>query len=228
MAKHSHTDPAILFEDNHCLVVNKPARMLTASDRTGDSTLLSWCRAYNEEAKGEGKGYLVPIHFLDRPVSGVVIFAKSSKAAARLNLAFKNRKVEKEYEAICEGIGPVGQMVVLKGFISKDRSRNISVIRDDEVEGSKHCELSYAITSISGNLSSVIVKPVTGRSHQIRCQMSHAGLPLYGDQKYGARSTWVGRIALHARSLSFPHPISKEIMTIEAPLPIGWMDLLNH
>lgn len=218
----------ILFEDRHCIAVAKPARLLTASDETKDQTLLELVRAHNASKQAEGrKGYLVPIHFLDRPVSGVVVFAASSKAAERLNKQFRERGVTKIYYAIVETTRTVEPGTV-DSYLLKDRDTNIVKTVDAKTPGAKHCLLSYRALCQGRNHALLEVKPETGRSHQIRVQLSSRGLPIFGDKKYGAASSWEGAIALHAKSLSFVHPVEKTPVVIEAPLPPAWEELLQR
>lgn len=215
----------VLFEDNHCLVVAKPSRLLTASDKTGDETLLAMVRAYQSAKQAPGKkGYLVPIHFLDRPVSGVVIFACSSKGAERLNEQFRSRKIRKTYLAIVEGRPPQesGELV---DFLLKDRDSNITSRVKASTPGAKECRLFYKTLTQKNGLSLLQVNPVTGRSHQIRVQLSGQGWPIYGDVKYGASQTWDNMIALHALAVTFNHPTLKTPITVQTPVPAEWEDL---
>lgn len=215
----------ILFEDGHVIVVAKPARLLTASDDTGDDTLLAKVRAYNAGNQAEGKkGYLVPLHFLDRPVSGVVMLAKSSKAAARLSEAFRSRKVTKVYHALVEGQPPSdgGEAV---DFLTKDKDDNVSRVVPEGTGDAKRCVLSWRVVERKGRLTRLEVRPVTGRSHQIRVQLSSRDMPIYGDVKYGASTAWDGAIALHAAAVTFSHPVSKEPVTVKAPEPASWRSL---
>ncbi len=215
----------ILFADNHCLVVNKPARLLTLSDESGDETLLARARAYHFARQAPGKkGYLVPLHSLDRPVSGAVMFALSSKAASRLSEQMRGRDIGKTYLAVVEGRAPAKQGV-LKGALLKDRERNVTTVVDASTQGAKSCELAYRVLGQKAGLTLVAVEPRTGRSHQIRVQLADAGMPIYGDVKYGASVAWNGQIALHARALAFTHPVSKAPVDIVAPVPAVWRDI---
>jgi len=215
----------ILFQDRHVIVVNKAARIPVGSDDSKDETLLEIVRRWNVARQVEGKkGYCVPVHFLDRPVSGVVVFALSSKAAERLATAFKGRTVEKRYLAVVEG-EPKHTEGRLKHFLVKDHERNVTRIGRDTESGAKEARLSYKVIARRGNLTLVLVRPETGRSHQIRVQLSSLGTPIYGDLRYGASTAWEGRIALHATQLLFPHPVEAVPTTITADLPDYWDEL---
>lgn len=215
----------ILFEDKHCLVVHKPARLLTASDKTGDETLVQLVRAYHSARQDAGKkGYVAPLHMLDRPVSGVVMFAVSSKAATRLAEQLRRGKVEKIYRAVVEGQAPAAQGE-LTDWLLKDHKNNVVRSVPQGTQDAKLCRLDYRVLGFTATgLTVVEIRPKSGRSHQIRVQLASRGMPIYGDRKYGARGDWrrddlAGVIALHAVSLTFAHPISKEMLTIESPIP---------
>lgn len=215
----------ILFEDKHCLVVNKPARLLTASDKTGDVTLLSLLREYNQGKQAEGKkGYLVPLHFLDRPVSGVVMFAVSSKAASRLSAGFRERKIEKIYHAIVEG-KPTALEDELHDYLLKNHETNVVAVVRPGTPEAKACSLGFKLLKTAGGRSLLEIKPHTGRSHQIRVQLASRQLPIFGDVKYGASQAFDGAIALHAKTVKFVHPVTKELMEISAPIPKSWSSI---
>lgn len=221
----------ILFEDKHCLVVHKPARLLTASDKTGDETLVQLVRAYNASRQEPGKkGYVAPLHMLDRPVSGVVMFAVSSKAATRLAEQLRSGKVEKVYRAIVEGRPPATEGE-LEDFLLKDRKTNVVTVVAKGSKDAKACRLGFKVVGVTkSGLSVLEIRPKSGRSHQIRVQLASRGMPIFGDRKYGARGGWEddelqGVIALHALSLTFAHPVSKEVVTVSSPLP-GYFDAL--
>ncbi|TWW09456.1 hypothetical protein E3A20_14180, partial [Planctomyces bekefii] len=195
----------VLFEDRHCLVVNKPSRLLTASDKTGDETLIGMARAYNGARQAEGKkGYLAPMHFLDRPVSGVVLFAVSSKAASRLQEQFRGFKIEKTYLALVEG-KPKESRGEWVDWLLKDHDANHVKVVPKGTPDAKSCRLDFELVATLGELSLVKLRPKTGRSHQLRVQLSSRGLPIFGDTKYGASKAFGGSIALHARELRFSH-----------------------
>lgn len=216
----------ILFEDNHCLALAKPPRMLVASDRTGDETLLDRARAYiAEKAAAKGmKGYLAPLHFLDRPVSGVILFAKSSKAASRLAQAFRNRGPAKIYHALVEGRPPKDR-ADLVDFLLKDHDENLVAVVPEGTSGAKRSSLSYHVVGRHGPYTLVEVELQTGRSHQIRVQLASRGMIIAGDRKYGSALDLGGAIALHAESLSFDHPTTRERITVVAPKPAFWEEL---
>ncbi len=212
----------ILFSDHHLIAINKPARIPVASEAQGDLTLLEVVRQWNSERQVEGKkGYCVPIHFLDRPVSGVILFGLSSKGAARLNEQFRDRKLAKTYIAITEQI-PREKQAKLEHWLVKNKDTNVTRVGRPKDPDAKRCELSYTVLATCNGNALVEIKPVTGRSHQIRAQMSAIGCPLLGDVKYGAISSWDGRVALHAARLDIKHPVGNEPLTLLAPLPDYW------
>ncbi len=216
----------VLFEDRHVLVVAKPARLLTAGDDTGDLTLLGLAKSYHatKQALLGKKPYLVPVHFLDRPVSGVVIFALSSKAASRFGDMFRSGKLDKVYRAVVEG-GPINDEGELVDYLLKDRDSNITTSVSSNTSGAKLSKLNYKVLQRVGHLTLLEIRPVTGRSHQIRVQLSSRGWPIVGDTKYGAKTFWDGKIALHALYVTFTHPVDKVLKTVSAPLPQYWRDI---
>jgi len=219
-----------LFEDNHCLVVNKPGRLLTTEDATGDATLESAAKDYiREKYNKPGNVYLSLIHRIDRPVTGCVLFARTSKAAARLAALFRERKVQKLYLALVEEKvdSPAGQCL---DYLLKDEKTNTSRVVAKDRKNAQHAELSWKrlqVLTLKGRAFSLLeVRPVTGRSHQIRVQLSHMGHVIVGDAKYGASSRFgEGVIALHSYGLDFEHPTRDEMICVRAPLPVaGWQD----
>jgi 23S rRNA pseudouridine1911/1915/1917 synthase len=225
--------PKILFEDTHCLVVEKPAGLSTGRDHRFEQSFIDIAQNYvTSEARQRGKkGYCVPIHFLDRPVSGVMLFAKSSKAATRFNEQFRGHHIEKHYLAVVEGAVEAGRHV-LRDHLSKDPVKNlVKVVGKDHPDG-KYCELSYELVERRNQLSLVKVFPVTGRSHQIRVQLSARGFAIVGDKKYGSRFgqelTPHAAILLHAYELSFIHPTLKERMTVQSAPPPYWSVFLQQ
>jgi 23S rRNA pseudouridine1911/1915/1917 synthase len=219
----------VLFSDQHCLVVAKPARLLTASDKTGDETLISRARDWNAAQQAEGKkGYLAPLHMLDRPVSGVVMFARSSKAAARLSEDCRNGKIRKTYLAIVEG-EPRGDWheTIFEDYLLKDKDANTVTVARPGTPGAKACRLGFKILKKMAGMALVELSPLTGRSHQIRVQLSSRGLPIVGDVKYGARKAFDHAIALHALRVAFTHPVTKAPIVVETPTPATWETLLN-
>lgn len=217
----------IIFQDHHLIAVNKPAGMPVGTEDSGDKTLLEWVREWNAARQQAGKkGYCVPIHFLDRPVSGVIIFALSSKSAARLNEMFRAHKVSKVYWAVAEG-GPDTPRAVLEHWLIKDRSTNITRVGVRGDEDAKYCKLTYEVLEAGKSETLIEVRPVTGRSHQIRVQLSAVGCPLFGDKKYGAKSAWNGRVALHAAKLLIHHPVGGQPLELVAPVPRYWNEQWN-
>ncbi len=207
------------------VAVCKPARVPVASEDSGDETLLSMVRGWNAARQAAGKkGYCVPIHFLDRPVSGVIVFAISSKAATRLNEMFRDRVMQKTYVAITSQT-PSEPKGTLEHWLSKDKDDNRAQIRKPGARDAKKCVLSYQVIASHGEKSLLEVNPITGRSHQIRAQMAAVGAPLVGDVKYGARSAWDGKIGLHAARLEFKHPVGGQEMRILAPIPEYWREI---
>lgn len=212
----------VLYEDNHCLAVEKPAGLLTMGDRTGEPTLVDAARDYlRTKYHKPGNVFVGVVHRLDRPVSGVVLFARTSKSAARLSEQFRVRSIEKTYLALVEGVvsPPRG---VLNDRLHKDRSRNVVTVVDDDEEEGQECELSYERLQQRGTFTLVKIMPQTGRSHQIRVQLAARGWPISGDTKYGATSRRSGAIALHAASLTFIHPTTRQPITVSCDVPSAW------
>lgn len=215
----------ILHEDNHLIAVNKPAGWLVQSDRTGDTTLADYVKGYIKDRYNKpGDVFLGTIHRLDRPVSGVVVFARTSKALTRMNELFRKREIEKTYWAVLTD-RPKPIEGTLQHLIKKDPTRNVSRAFDRPTrtsDGAKPAELDYRLIAGIGAQHLVEIKPKTGRPHQIRVQMATLKTPIRGDVKYGAREpNEDGSILLHARALDFTHPVKKEPVHIEAPLPEG-------
>ncbi|NIM19704.1 MAG: RNA pseudouridine synthase [Candidatus Latescibacteria bacterium] len=208
----------ILYEDNHLLGIVKDAGLLIQGDRTGDITLLDLARDYvKRKYKKPGNVFLGLVHRLDRPVSGVVFFARTSKAASRLSNEFRLRQVEKVYWAVVEG-----ELRERTGSLESHlgRSKKRSHRAKGSSAGAKPAILCYRLLSTRKGLSLVEVRPSTGRHHQIRVQLSDAGYPIVGDVKYGASEALSARqIALHGVALSVKHPVKEEIITIQAPPP---------
>lgn len=212
--------PEILYEDNHLIVVNKPGGVLIQGDKTRDVTLPDMVREYLRVTYDKpGNIYLGVVHRLDRPVSGVALFGKTSKATKRMNEAFHKNEVEKRYLAIVENEPPLEEDVLV-GYMVKDSLKNKSKLIDNRVPKGKYAELRYRWIGNSDRYYLLEVFPVTGRHHQIRVMLSHIGCPIKGDLKYGAkRSNPDGNICLHARSLKFTHPVRKELQVVTAPFP---------
>jgi 23S rRNA pseudouridine1911/1915/1917 synthase len=210
----------VLFEDNHLLAINKPVGVLVQGDETGDRPLVEDAKAYiKQKYQKPGDVFLGVVHRLDRPVSGVVVFARTSKALSRMNELFRDRRTEKVYWAVVEK-APSPPSGTLVHWLLKDEKRNKTTVYRQETTGALRSELSYAHLTSSGGLHLLEVRPLTGRSHQIRAQLSTLGCPILGDLKYGSGSpTGDGSIALHARQLSFLHPVKKESIIIRADVP---------
>ena len=212
----------VLYEDNHIIVINKAAGEIVQGDKTGDKSLCDTMKAYIKEKYAKpGNVFIGLPHRLDRPVSGIVVFAKTSKALERLNRMFSEGSVKKIYWALTKGI-PNPAEAELESWILRNEKMNKSFSYPKEVKGSKRAILHYKLAAASQNYNLIEVELKTGRHHQIRCQLSSIGCPIKGDLKYGAqRSNPDGSISLHARYIEFVHPVSKEVIDITAPLPSG-------
>ena len=210
----------ILYEDNHIIVVSKTSGEIVQGDKTGDKTLCDSVKEYIKEKYAKpGNVFLGIAHRLDRPVSGIVIFAKTSKALSRLNNMFRDGEVHKLYWAITQNM-PQKEEDTLTHWIVRNEKQNKSYAYDREKPGSKKAMLHYKVISSTDNYTLLAVNLMTGRHHQIRCQLSAIGCPIKGDLKYGSRRrNNDGSISLHARKVEFVHPVSKQPMCIEAPVP---------
>ena len=232
----------VLYEDNHLIIVNKAPGEICQSDRTGDVTLLDTVKHYIKVKYNKpGEVFLGLVHRLDRPVSGIVVFARTSKALARMNQLFREHAdIQKTYHAIVlpsPAPTPTGQIsetsssniqtttspppfVTLRHWLTRDRELNKAHAHPTPLPGAKEALLEYRIIGRSQTYNLLEVKLHTGRHHQIRCQLSAIGLPIKGDLKYGARrSNPDGSICLHARTIEFIHPVSKKPIRVEAPYP---------
>lgn len=217
--------PEIIYQDRHMVAVNKPARVPVASEVSGDLTLLTMVREWNKLRQAPGKkGYCVPIHFLDRPVSGVILFAISSKAATRLNQMFRERLMQKRYIAVVQG-APASLDGTLEHWLAKDHDQNFSAVVPSSHKDSKKCVLNFRVIAKGKTETLVDVNPITGRSHQIRAQFAAIGCPLLGDTKYGAKVAWDGRVALHAYNLAFQHPVGGDSLSVSARIPDYWQEV---
>jgi 23S rRNA pseudouridine1911/1915/1917 synthase len=204
----------ILYEDNHLLVVEKPINVPMQEDDSKDPDLLSMGKAYlKEKYQKPGNVYLGLVHRLDRPVGGVVVFAKTSKAASRLSEAIRTDQMIKTYEAVVEG--PLPAQSTLIDYLVKDEKTNTSQVTDSK--HGKYCELSWDLLRSDGQRHHVRILLKTGRSHQIRVQFASRGCPLVGDQRYNPSSKVGQQLALWAVDLSFPHPITHEILYFSSP-----------
>jgi len=212
----------VVYEDNHIIIVNKTASEIVQGDKTGDTPLSETVKQYlKEKYQKPGNVFIGVTHRLDRPVSGLVVFAKTSKALSRLNEMFKNSEVKKTYWAVVKNRPPEeeGELV---NYLIRNEKQNKSYAYDTEKPGSKKAILHYRLIGHSQNYYLLEVDLKTGRHHQIRCQLAKMGCPIKGDLKYGSpRSNPDGSICLHARSVRFVHPVSKEVIAVEAPVPAG-------
>lgn len=211
----------ILYEDNHLIIVNKQAGDIVQGDKTGDVPLSELIKEFIKERDHKpGNVFLGVVHRLDRPVSGVVLFAKTSKALSRMNALFaQHEQVRKTYWAIV-GKRPPQDEGTLVHWLTRDEKRNIARAYEREVPNSKRAVLDYKLIAQGERYWLLEVTLHTGRHHQIRCQLAKMGCPIKGDLKYGApRSNPDGSISLHARRLSFEHPVTHEQITVEAPVP---------
>jgi len=208
----------IIYEDNHLLGIVKPGGLLVQGDRTGDPTALELAKAYVKAAYGKpGQVYLGLVHRIDRPVSGVVVFARTSKAASRLTEQFRRGDVEKTYVAVVVGTAPRDEDT-LEGWVERVHTRSRLAI--DDSGGAKAAKLTYRVLSVRGGYSLLSITPHTGRHHQIRLQLASEGIPIVGDMKYGAREPLPDRtIALHAMRLCVRHPVREETVTLASSPP---------
>lgn len=209
-----------LYEDNHIIIVNKQSGEIVQGDKTGDTPLSETVKDYIKEKYNKpGNVFLGVVHRLDRPVCGVVVFARTSKALSRLNEMFRSGDVHKTYWAITRNRPPRPEGV-LTHWLVRNEKQNKSYAYDHEVAGAKKAVLEYRVIACSDNYFLLEIRLLTGRHHQIRCQLSAMGCPIRGDLKYGARrSNPNGSISLMARRVEFVHPVSKENICVEAPLP---------
>jgi 23S rRNA pseudouridine1911/1915/1917 synthase len=216
------TDLQILYEDNHCLAVLKPSGIVSAHYQGRGETLDRMVKAYLKgKYQKSGNVFLGIVQRLDRPVSGVLLFARTSKAAARLAQQFREGTVEKIYWAVVEGT--VDKVAgTLEDWLWKDREAGHVEIVEPKTRGARQALLHFQRRAVRDDLTWVELRPQTGRSHQLRVQLAHYGHPIYGDAKYGSFHTLDGAIALHARSLTFLHPIRHEPITLTASLPRSW------
>jgi 23S rRNA pseudouridine1911/1915/1917 synthase len=218
----TYKDLEVIYEDNHYIAINKPAGMLVQGDETGDKPLSEYVKDYIKEKKNKtGDVFLGVIHRLDRPVSGTVIFARTTKGLTRLNEMFKNREVKKVYFAITPD-RPDPLSGHLTHFLFKDKERNVTKAYDSQNrnKAAKQSELDYKLLSSIGKHHLIKVEPISGRSHQIRVQLSRINCPIEGDIKYGSNNkNRDGSIHLHGRSLEFIHPVKKHRVFIQAEPP---------
>jgi 23S rRNA pseudouridine1911/1915/1917 synthase len=211
---------SILYEDNHLIAVNKPSGVLVQGDETGDKPLVETCKEYLAvKYEKPGAVFLGVVHRLDRPVSGIVVFARTSKALSRMNALFRNKETRKTYLAMVSH-PPVSEEDTLVHWLLKDEKKNKTTSFRKETAGARRSELRYRVMGSSGNKFLLEVNPITGRSHQIRAQLAAIGCPIAGDVKYGAKEPADdGSIALHAFRLEFEHPVKKETVVLQAQPP---------
>ena len=209
----------VVYEDNHIIIVAKQTGEIVQGDKTGDTPLSEMVKQYlKEKYQKPGAVFLGVVHRLDRPVSGLVVFARTSKALTRLNKMFAEGEVHKTYWAIVEG-RPQGEGT-LTHWLVRNEKQNKSYAYDREVPNAKKAMLRYRVLVQGDHYTLVEVQLLTGRHHQIRCQLAKMGCPIRGDLKYGARrSNPDGSISLLSRRVEFVHPVSKESIVVESPLP---------
>jgi 23S rRNA pseudouridine1911/1915/1917 synthase len=217
----------VLYEDNHCLAVNKPAGIPSQGDESGSESLVDLAAYYLQMRYAKpGNVYVGLLHRLDRPTSGVILLARTSKAAGRLSAQFRSGTIRKCYWAIVEG-GPADDEGRWIDRLEKDRRINRSQIMDEGEGEGKEARVAFRVLERSGGVTKLELRPETGRSHQLRAQLAGRGFPIVGDSKYGAKSRIMasdgrGRIALHARELTFMHPTRGEAIAVVAPVPADW------
>ena len=209
----------ILYEDNHLIIVYKKSGDISQGDKTGDAPLGDLVKAYIKEKYNKpGEVFLGVIHRLDRPTSGVIIFARTSKALTRMTKLFKSRDVKKTYWAVVRN--SISNSGSCENFLWKDERKNKSFVVDENKKGAKKALLHYKVIKTSADYKLIEVQLETGRHHQIRVQLSHIGVPIIGDNKYGyKRANRDQSIHLHCRYTSFIHPVKNEQIEIVAPLP---------
>lgn len=210
----------VLYEDNHIIVVNKRVGDIVQGDKTGDKPLSEIVKEYIKDKYNKpGEVFLGVVHRLDRPTTGIVMFARTSKALTRLNEIFKNRETQKIYWALVKN-KPSLPEATLTHYLTRNEKSNTSKAHAKEISGSKKASLTYKVIKNLTNYTALEIDLHTGRHHQIRCQLSAIGSPIKGDLKYGAdRSNPDGGICLHAHKLSLTHPVTKNIFEIIAPVP---------
>lgn len=218
----------VVYEDNHIIIVSKRSGEIVQGDKTGDEPLSETVKRYiKEKYQKPGEVFLGVVHRLDRPVSGLVVFARTSKALTRLNRMFAESQVHKTYWAIVEKpkdggarLGAPGSWTDVTHWLTRNEQQNKSYAYDREVPRSKRAMLRYRVLAEGDHYDLVEVQLMTGRHHQIRCQLAKMGCPIRGDLKYGARrSNPDGSISLLSRRVEFVHPVSKSPIIVEAPLP---------
>jgi 23S rRNA pseudouridine1911/1915/1917 synthase len=212
--------PEILYEDNHIIAVYKKSSDLSQGDKTGDVSLDTEVKKYiGKKYNKPGDVFLGVVHRLDRPVSGVLLYGRTSKALERLNEMFRTTQVKKTYYAIVKERPPEDQATI-ENYLKKNEEQNKTYVYDTEVKGSKKASLTYRLAGRSERFYLLEIELHSGRHHQIRAQLARIGCPIKGDLKYGfPRSNEDGSISLHAQRLEFIHPVKKETIVITAPFP---------
>ncbi|HJZ93198.1 MAG TPA: RluA family pseudouridine synthase [Gemmataceae bacterium] len=226
----------VLYEDNHLVAVNKPSGWPSAHFGGSEETLDRVVKAYlKEKHKKPGNVFLGVVHRLDKPVSGVLLFARTSKAAARLSEQFRDNLVEKVYWAVVEsasagepGAFPLNAAGTLEDWLRKEPIAGVVEVVDPETEGARQALLHYAVKAEHRGLTFLEIRPQTGRTHQLRVQLASRGRPVYGDRKYGSASNLGPGIGLHARALTFLHPTRAEPITLTADVPRAWRGRFAH
>lgn len=220
----------VIYEDNHVIVVNKESGEIVQGDKTGDTPLSDIVKDYIKvKYQKPGNVFLGVVHRLDRPVSGAVVFARTSKALSRLNEMFRRGEVHKTYWAIVKN-KPKADAATLVSWIVRNEKQNKSYAYDHEVKDSKKAVLDYRLIASGDTYHILEIRLHTGRHHQIRCQLAAMGCPIKGDLKYGSqRSNADGSISLLSRHTEFLHPVSKQLIAVDAPLPSDplWKKILN-
>lgn len=214
----------ILLEDNHIVALNKPSGWPSAHFDGKDETLDRVVKAYLKEKYAKpGNVFLGVVHRIDKPVSGVLLFARTSKSASRLSEQFRENLVEKIYWAVVEtGTKKLPPAGTFEDWLRKDTNEGVVEVVEANRHGAKQALLHYSVLAEHDGLSLLEIRPQTGRTHQLRVQLSSRGFPIYGDRKYGSRFAFGNAIALHARSLTFLHPIRQEPVTLIADVPRPW------
>ena len=215
-------EPEVLYEDNHLLVLNKPSGWIVQGAQVNDLSLLEWGKSYLRlRYQKPGNVFLAAVSRLDREVSGVVPLARTSKAAARMNAEIKNRTVIKQYLAIVNPV-PVQESMRLQHFLVRDERQAKTIAYPKPIEGSVDAVLDYKVLQLEDGNALLLVNLLTGRKHQIRCQLEAIGCPIVGDQKYGSTVFMHQQIALHSHRFQMKHPTREEELSLECKPPTSW------